>query len=213
MKHISFIKVLLLSLVLTVGGAGCKSPKKPLTPIPGSKPAITNPGGGPGTAGTMTPPGAGLTGTDRTPRATDSNIKPSETGIPAPSDREMFEGRQVDAETFKSDTIYFDFDRSSLRQSETPKLQTVADYLKQHDKDDLLIEGHCDERGTPEYNRALGERRALSAREFLVNLGISAGRIRTISYGEDKSAVEGHDEAAWSKNRRCEFKRLLPKAE
>jgi peptidoglycan-associated lipoprotein len=211
MKRITFVNLLLLGLVLAVGGAGCKSPKKPLTPIPGSKPAITNPQTGPGTQGGV-PQGSRVGVNEPNVRSTQAPITPTETGIPAPN-REMFEGREVDAETFKTDTIYFDFDRSAIKQSETSKLDTVASYLKQNAKDDLLIEGHCDERGTPEYNRALGERRALSAREFLVNLGISANRIRTISYGEDKPAVEGHDEAAWSKNRRCEFKRLLPKAE
>jgi peptidoglycan-associated lipoprotein len=209
MKRIAFLNSLLLVVVLALSGAGCKSPKKPLTPIPGSKPAITNPGG----AGTgAVAPGGGIGMQDQGVRSTDNVIKPSDTGIPA-ADRELFEGREVDAEMFKADTIYFDFDRSSIKQSETAKLQKVADYLKQNAKDDLLIDGHCDERGTPEYNRSLGERRALSAREFIVNLGISASRIRTVSYGEDKPAMDGHDESAWSMNRRCEFKRLLPKAE
>ena len=76
----------------------------------------------------------------------------------------------------------------------------------------LLIEGNCDERGTEEYNRALGERRALAAREALAKLGIDPMRIRTISYGKDKPADPGHDEAAWAKNRRDDFVLLHPKA-
>lgn len=214
MKRITFRNLLLLGLVLALGGVGCKSPKKPLTPIPGSKPAITSTGPGSGVGAGTVAPGAGFgPGDQQRVNTTDNVIRPSDTGIPAPPDRQLFDGREVDAETFRTDTVYFDFDRSSIKQSETPKLQMVADFLKQNAKDDLLIEGHCDERGTPGYNQSLGERRALSAREFLVNLGISAGRIRTISYGEEKPAIDGHDESAWSKNRRCEFMRLLPKAE
>jgi peptidoglycan-associated lipoprotein len=77
--------------------------------------------------------------------------------------------------------------------------------------DKLLIEGNCDERGTEEYNRALGERRALAAREALAKAGVSPDRIRTISYGKDKPANPGHDEAAWKANRRDDFILLHPK--
>ena len=74
----------------------------------------------------------------------------------------------------------------------------------------MAVEGHCDERGTEEYNRSLSERRALSIRERLVNLGVSASRVTTEAFGEDKPADLGHDEAAWSKNRRGEFILLVP---
>ena len=74
----------------------------------------------------------------------------------------------------------------------------------------VQVEGHCDERGTEEYNRALGERRALAAREALIGLGIASDRVDTISYGEDKPAVPGHNESAWSKNRRGAFVLLTP---
>jgi peptidoglycan-associated lipoprotein len=87
----------------------------------------------------------------------------------------------------------------------------VANYFKQHSAEKLQIEGHCDERGTEEYNRALGERRALAIREYLVNLGVAADRVYTLSWGEDKPADTGHDEAAWGKNRRGEFILLKPK--
>jgi peptidoglycan-associated lipoprotein len=78
--------------------------------------------------------------------------------------------------------------------------------------DKLLIEGHCDERGTEEYNRALGERRALALREALAKAGVSPDRIRTISYGKDRPVNPGHDESAWAQNRRGEFILLHPKA-
>jgi peptidoglycan-associated lipoprotein len=101
-------------------------------------------------------------------------------------------------------SVYFDYDSAKVRPSEDSKLEIVAAALKGNSKK-LVIEGHCDERGTAEYNRALGERRAQAAREELVRMGVDAGRISTISYGKDRPADTGHDEAAWAKNRRCEF--------
>ena len=100
--------------------------------------------------------------------------------------------------------VYFDYDSARIKPSEDPKLQAVSAYLKAN-PGKLVVEGHCDERGTAEYNRALGERRALAAREELVKEGADGSRITTISYGSDRPADMGHDEAAWSKNRRCEF--------
>ena len=88
---------------------------------------------------------------------------------------------------------------------EKPKVAAVADYFKAHSLDALEIEGHCDERGTEEYNRALGEHRALALREELIRLGIDASRIETVSFGEDRPAEPGHDESAYRKNRRGEF--------
>ena len=102
--------------------------------------------------------------------------------------------------------IYFDFDRSTIRPEFQPVLEGVAGWLNDRPDKQLLIEGHCDERGTDEYNLALGERRALSVRRYLVGLGIAPDRLHTISYGEEQPAVSGSDEAAWAKNRRAEFK-------
>jgi peptidoglycan-associated lipoprotein len=87
------------------------------------------------------------------------------------------------------------------------KIDKVAEYLNKYTSLFLIVEGHCDQRGTEEYNRSLGERRANMIRESLVNAGVNADRIRTVSYGKDKPAVEGTDESAWGKNRRGE---LLP---
>jgi len=100
--------------------------------------------------------------------------------------------------------VFFDFDSSRIRPSEVTKLETVAAALRGNTKK-LVVEGHADERGTAEYNRALGERRALACREELIKQGVPADRITTISYGEDRPAELGHDEAAWARNRRCEF--------
>ena len=92
-----------------------------------------------------------------------------------------------------------------------PSYATASSALSANANDKLLIEGNCDERGTEEYNRALGERRALAAREALAKRGVSPERIRTISYGKDKPTDPGHDDAAWSKNRRADFVLLHPK--
>jgi peptidoglycan-associated lipoprotein len=98
-----------------------------------------------------------------------------------------------------------------VKSSEFVKVQEVAAYLKGALDNKLMIDGHCDERGTEEYNRALGEKRALALREYLLKLGIAGDRVYTRTYGEDRPALEGHDEAAWSKNRRGEFILLKPK--
>lgn len=100
--------------------------------------------------------------------------------------------------------VYFEFDSAKVKPAEVTKLESVASKLK-GGSSRLVVEGYADERGTPEYNRALGERRALACREELSKLGLDAARVTTVSYGEDKTADPGHDEGAWAKNRRCEF--------
>jgi len=103
-------------------------------------------------------------------------------------------------------TVYFDFDKSDLRQDARDALSQNAEaLLKQISGVNIRIEGHADERGSDEYNMALGDRRAKSAAKYLTNLGVKADRISTVSYGEEKPAVQGNDESAWSKNRRAEF--------
>lgn len=101
--------------------------------------------------------------------------------------------------------VYFDFDSSAVRADQISVLQSNAALLKQAPNAYIQVAGHCDERGTQEYNLALGERRALAVREYLVKLGISGDRIVTISYGEESPAQMGSNEAAWAMNRRAEF--------
>ena len=103
------------------------------------------------------------------------------------------------------DMIFFDFDRSDLREDARQTLQAKAEALRQFPDIRVRIEGHADERGTVEYNLALGERRAEAARAYLIDLGIDSDRMTTISYGEERPAVEGQNESAWSQNRRDEF--------
>jgi peptidoglycan-associated lipoprotein len=101
--------------------------------------------------------------------------------------------------------IYFDFDKSHIREDQRHRLQKNADYILEDKPRKVLIEGNCDERGTNEYNMALGERRALNAKKYLVNLGVKDTDLETISYGEERPLLYGHDELSWDQNRRNDF--------
>lgn len=101
------------------------------------------------------------------------------------------------------DRVFFDFDSSVITSEGEATLQKQATYLRGKAGLNVTVEGHCDERGTREYNLALGERRATAAKNYLVGLGVDASRIQTISYGKERPAVTGSDESAWSQNRRA----------
>lgn len=103
------------------------------------------------------------------------------------------------------DDIYFDFDKYDIQPDAKPILQSVADWLIKNKSSEFLIEGHCDERGTNEYNLALGDRRAKATRDYLVSLGVASGRIDIISYGEEKPLCAEKTEECWQKNRRAHF--------
>jgi len=189
-----FNTLILIGLILPLASTGCR--KKPgfLTPLPASKAgAVKEPEPAPPVG-----PDLSKVGEDQIAKGLISNNPDSHKGW------------IENAELFKSDTVHFDFDSSVVKASEKAKVSAVADYLKGHAADAVRVEGNCDERGTEEYNRSLGERRALALREELVRLGIDPTRADTISYGEDKPVDPGHDEAAWRKNRRGEFILLSP---
>lgn len=101
--------------------------------------------------------------------------------------------------------IYFDYDKSNVREKDYSILNEIGNWLKKNRDVSIMIEGHCDERGSNEYNMALGEARALSTRRYLIGLGIDSGRVYTVSYGEEKPLNPGHNESSWSKNRRAHF--------
>jgi peptidoglycan-associated lipoprotein len=103
------------------------------------------------------------------------------------------------------ENIYFDFDKSNLKPAAQENLMRKAEWLRENPDATVTIEGHCDERGTNEYNLALGDRRAESAKGFLVDLGISAARLTTISYGEERPVCLQSNEECWAKNRRGQF--------
>ena len=102
-------------------------------------------------------------------------------------------------------SIYFDFDKSFIREDARPVMKANAEWLKANPAVKIKIEGNCDERGTKEYNQALGQRRATSAKKYLTDLGISAHRISLISYGKEKPICTEHNEECWQKNRRDDF--------
>jgi peptidoglycan-associated lipoprotein len=110
-----------------------------------------------------------------------------------------------DKMTINIEDIYFEFDRSTLTAESQEILTKKAMWLKANRNVKVVIEGHCDNRGTNEYNLALGDRRAASTKAFLVNMGITPSRLITISYGEERPLVDGQNEEAWAKNRRAHF--------
>jgi peptidoglycan-associated lipoprotein len=195
MKLTRTLAALSLIAVLALGATGCKRTPKDLTPLHG-RAAKTPTGPGPGD---MIGDGPKV-GTDTT------GVIPTSTDGPINLDN-----YDQDRSTFASDTVYFDFDQSSVRKGEQGKIENVVNYLKGHPNELILVEGHCDERGTEEYNRALGEKRSLSIREYLARTGIDPARIHTRSYGEDRPAVLASNDSAWAKNRRGEFVLLRPK--
>jgi peptidoglycan-associated lipoprotein len=187
MKLTDFTKVLVLGLIVTVAASGCRKRPGTITPLPGRFGSNVPDA----TPGTPLPDSNGpkTDGFGNTP-LTDPNVRKD-----WPRDREIF----------KSDTVHFDFDSSVVKAGDKSKVSAVADYLKANAMDAVEIEGHCDERGTEEYNRSLGERRALAVREQLVGLGVDPSRVDTISYGKDRPVDPGHDESAHKQNRRGEF--------
>ncbi len=126
--------------------------------------------------------------------------------------REQEERRRAEAEAqqemqeFEQTHIYFDFDKSELKPEARAVLVKKAEYLRKNPEYRVRIEGNCDERGTNEYNLALGDRRAHAALEFLATLGVAEARMSTISYGEERPLDPGHNEEAWAKNRNDQFK-------
>jgi len=199
------LSTLLLTAVLAAGVIGCKKKMDRVTPLPGygGSAKIGEPGPGGLPLGDKVPSG-------ENPNA-NANANANPNGIPETGKRSI-EGRPQDREKYRAQTVYFEFDRANVKASEAAKVQEVANRFKNEDPaTDLLIEGHCDERGTEEYNRSLGERRAQALRELLVASGISADRVHTVSFGKDKPMETGHNENAYSKNRRGEFILVLPK--
>jgi peptidoglycan-associated lipoprotein len=144
----------------------------------------------------LTAKGAGGT-QEATARVTVSQPPPPAPMTAALSDEQLFNQNVKDA--------FFDYDKSDIRPDAQQALMADAAFLQQHPNVRFTIEGHCDERGSTEYNLGLGDRRATAAKDFLVQQGVSAGRIRTISYGKEKPFCTSHDEQCWQQNRRGHF--------
>ncbi|MGE3310659.1 MAG: OmpA family protein [Limisphaerales bacterium] len=213
MNRTLFAKALILVTALAITlTPGCRrKPKEPITPLGSGRT-------GPGTIQNPQPGRLGDTsgGLDDRSGALGSNLGGGPT---APVDTNIAQtGGPVnrweyteDRSQFAANTVLFDFDSAVIKSSEKALVASVAAHLVSNPNTAVEIEGHCDERGTEEYHRSLGERRALAIREELASLGIDPKRVHTISYGEDRPAVDGHNESAWARNRRGEFVLLLPR--
>lgn len=156
---------------------------------------------------------SGLIGCATTPPAQDAPVVQSDMSQQGGGDVKGADQGAMKSEAVPShehmagmENIYFDFDQFTLSADARNVLAGNAKYLQANSGVQIVIEGHCDERGSDEYNLALGESRALAAKDYLVSLGVSAKRLSVISYGEEKPAVRGATEDAWAKNRRAEFK-------
>ena len=185
-------------LVAAVVASGCA--KRPAT-TQAAAPAPT------GTAGTTaTPGGAGGGGSQMQSGGGTQPSGPATPTTPAPAPTA---GARPAVKDFAAVAdlvdVYFDFDKYDIRPADTKTLDANASWLKSNPNHLVLIEGHCDERGTNEYNLALGERRAKSTMNYLVSQGVQANRITIISYGEERPVCTEKTEACWAKNRRAHF--------
>jgi len=133
-----------------------------------------------------------------------ASTNPTPSTDPLASNRSKAEEQDLSA-LLQGTLLHFDFDQSSLTAESRSRLQKLADVLREHRTLEVKISGHCDERGTEEYNLALGQQRAGAAKKYLVDLGIEANRIDTISYGKERPLDPRHTEEAWALNRRDEF--------
>ena len=212
MKRVERKQVVVLGMILALGLGGCSSKKSiPLTEIPNAKTHIVEVPGPP-------VPTPGLPPTPGIPPV----VNPLPTGPVTPippivtnndQDLNNFGQLKENRDAFAAQMIHFEYDSAAVMPEDVKHIEMVARHLEQNMTHLLVVEGHCDERGTEEYNRSLGERRALAVREELVRMGIAGGRIRTISYGEDIPLTEGASEQAWRENRRGEFVLMEPAAQ
>jgi len=195
MKLNQTIFPLTLALAAMLAATGCYKSHPKVTQLPGSQPQVGDTSGG-STVPNMPP----IDTSNQNPNFNNNPNAPIATS-------DQWDPSQCDQDraALADQTVHFAFDSAAVLSKEQDKIVIVSEKLKSDPAALLLIEGNCDERGTEEYNRSLGERRALALREALVNAGIDAQRIRTISYGKDKPADPGHDESAWAKNRRGDF--------
>ena len=213
MKKLNLIYPMTLAMAFALASTGChhgpvKTTQLPesgqvgdqvgttITPQPTLQPQPLPPG--------LPPTGdGGGTGANNPPPPVPFQPGPINTDMSTwdPHDPNLTEDRAA----LSANTVHFAFDQAVVKTSEQSNVQAVAAYLASNPNDKLMIEGNCDERGTEEYNRSLGERRALALREALAALSVDPKRVRTISFGKDKPVDPGHDDSAFAKNRRGDF--------
>jgi peptidoglycan-associated lipoprotein len=185
MRRVSPIVVAVLVLLITAAACAKKTPPVARPPAPPATPS-----GGANTGAPPSPP------------------EPVAEPVVVPSmPEDTVAARSLDELNRDSPLkpVFYELDSTELSPAAQQALQENAQVLRKYGQWQVTIEGHCDERGTPEYNLALGERRALTARDYLVSLGIPVARVKTVSYGKEFPFDPGHDDAAWSKNRRAHF--------
>lgn len=186
-----------LSVVLTLGvGVACKKPAP--APVEQPKPAVA-------TGPTQEEIDAQKRAAEEAARAKAEAEAEAARKAAAAAEAEKAAAYQRAADAALKN-INFAFDKSEIREADKGKLQAIADFLKAYPQAKIQIGGHCDERGTVEYNLALGERRSHAAQAYLVGLGVASDRLTTISFGKEKPLVAGHDDQSWLENRRDEFK-------
>jgi peptidoglycan-associated lipoprotein len=178
------LRTTLAALAVLSMGLACKKPK----PAPEAPPEVVTP--------KVTPP---------PPPPPKVVVDDSETARKAEAER-MAAMQRAAAAALKD--INFDFDKSDIRDADKAKLQGIAGFMREYSKVKVLIEGHCDERGTNEYNIALGNRRAAAALSYLKALGVADERFEVVSFGKERPKKVGHSEESWFVNRRCEFKMM-----
>ena len=183
--------VFAVAIAALIASAGCA--KRPATASTASAPAPT----GVGSSTTSSPADSMRPAALQAPPSSSRSSSPSGSERPAPS-------QFVDVADLKD--VHFDFDKSDIREEDATVLDANARWLKTNAGHLVLIEGHCDERGTNDYNVALGDRRARSTKNYLVAQGVAASRITVVSYGEERPACSEHTDGCWSKNRRAHFR-------
>ena len=193
MKKISKVILPGVAALALVALPACKTNRKKVEPVT-TPPAVAD----------TTAPDVSM------PTRTDTEVKPAEDFVQEPTVQQEVMPTEIDAlnryvqEKGYVRDAFFNYDEAQLDDAAQSALQSSATWLRgEGSAYNLLVEGHCDERGTEQYNLALGDRRANTAKDYLVTLGINAGRIRTVSYGEERPFDEGHDDGAWGKNRRA----------
>ena len=192
MKKMSKLTLTSIAVLAILVAPACRTNRKKVEPVVPPPAVVTD-------TAPMVPDPPARTDTPVTPPADFVNDEPREV---IPSDIEQL-NRWAQERGYIADA-FFNYDENTLDSSAQEALQRSATWLRGEGAAyNLLIEGHCDERGTEQYNLALGDRRANTAKDYLVTLGINAGRIRTVSYGEERPFDEGHDDSAWAKNRRA----------
>jgi peptidoglycan-associated lipoprotein len=202
MKKFSNVVLMTLAIALVLAAPACRTRKKVLPPVTNTGATTTVPD-----IPTMTsqPTDTAESVPTDTDFVRDDNITDA-----IPSDIEEL-NRWAQTKGYIRDAFY-NYDEATLDDAAQSALSTSANWLKSRDgaNYNLLVEGHCDERGTEQYNLALGDRRANSARDYLMTLGVDGGRIRTVSYGEERPFEEGHDDAAMAQNRRAHLVLVRP---